>query len=129
MLVPLMLLIQYIAQIPVISDEINHSIVDIGLSQQGRSIKVERFGTGPESIVIIASIHGTEVVGTSLCNQLVDAFMVHPEWLEQRTVYLMKLTNPDGVVQGIRGNSHNIDINRNFPTANFGRGWFNGEDH
>ena len=61
MLVPLMLLIRYIAQIPVISYEINHSIVDIGLSQQGRSIKVERFGTGPESIVIMASIHGTEV--------------------------------------------------------------------
>ena len=36
----------------------------------------------------------------------------------------MKLTNPDGVVANVRGNSRNIDINRNFPTTNFGRGWF-----
>ena len=60
-------------------------------------------------------------------NQLIDALYEHPEWLDNRTIYLMKLTNPDGVVEGVRGNSQNIDINRNFPTKNFGRGWFNGD--
>jgi protein MpaA len=123
-----LLLLQQLIQTPVFADNFVIKNADIGLSQQERPIKIERFGTGSESIVILASIHGTEVVGTSLCNQLVDALEVHPEWLEQRTVYLMRLTNPDGAVQGMRGNSQNIDINRNFPTSNFGRGWFNGKD-
>ena len=111
----------------VFADEIEHENFSIGLSQQERSIRVERFGVGSESVVLLASIHGTEVVGTSLFNRLIDEFEVHPEWFEGRTVYLVRVTNPDGVVQGIRGNSENIDINRNFPTNNFGRGWFNGE--
>jgi len=75
----------------------------------------------------LASIHGTEVIGTTLFNELIDALYEHPEWLSDRTIYLMKLANPDGVIAGIRGNSQNIDINRNFPTTNFGRGWFNGD--
>ena len=128
MLVALLLFLQQIVQTPVFADEILHENVHIGQSQQLRNVDVERFGSGSEAIVLLASIHGTEVIGTSLFNRLIDALHQHPEWLDERTIYLMKLTNPDGVVQGIRGNSQNIDINRNFPTANFGRGWFNGED-
>ena len=122
-----MLLLQYIMQPTVFADEISYSNINIGQSQQSRIIKVERFGSGDEAIVLLASIHGNEVIGTPLFNQLIDALYEHPEWMDNRTIYLMKLTNPDGVVEGVRGNSQNIDINRNFPTKNFGRGWFNGD--
>ena len=122
-----MLIIQYIVQTTVFADEISYNIMEIGHSQQDRKVKVERFGSGSEAIVLLASIHGTEVIGTPLFNQLIDTLYEHPEWLNNRTLYLMKLTNPDGVVEGVRGNSENIDINRNFPTKNFGRGWFNGD--
>ena len=128
MLSTYLLFFQHAIQTTVIAEDFDYFDLSIGQSQQSRYIKVERFGNGPEPIVILASIHGTELVGTPLCNQLVDALEVHPDWLEKRTIYLMKLTNPDGAVQGIRGNSNNIDINRNFPTSNFGRGWFNGDD-
>ena len=121
------LLLQYTVQTFVFADEISYVNIKIGRSQQSRNIKVERFGSGDEAIVLLASIHGTEVIGTPLFNQLIDALYEHPEWLNNRTIYLMKLTNPDGVVEGVRGNSENIDINRNFPTKNFGRGWFNGD--
>ena len=121
------LLLQYLIQTTVFADEISYQNIEIGHSQQGRIIKVERFGSGDEAIVLLASIHGTEVIGTPLFNRLIDALYEHPEWLNNRTIYLMRVTNPDGVVEGMRGNSNNIDINRNFPTKNFGRGWFNGD--
>lgn len=127
MFVSFMLILHYLIQRPVFSEEITGTVMLVGQSQQGRNIKVERFGTGAEALVLLASIHGTEAIGTSLFNQLIDDLYEHPEWLDERSIYLMKLTNPDGVVQGVRGNSQNIDINRNFPTTNFGRGWFNGD--
>ena len=127
MLVFILLVLQYNVQATVFTDKILYSNITIGQSQQGRDIRVERLGNGEEAIVLLASIHGTEVVGTPLFNRLIDALYEHPEWLTDRTIYLMKVTNPDGVVEGIRGNSQNIDINRNFPTTNFGRGWFNGD--
>ena len=88
---------------------------------------MERFGSGAEAIVLLASIHGTEVIGTPLFNRLIDAIYEHPEWLNNRTIYLMRVTNPDGVVEDMRGNSNNIDINKIFRQKNFGRGWFNGD--
>ena len=122
-----LLLLQQIIQSTVFTHEIPYKSISIGHSQQNRSVQVERFGSGSEAIVLLASIHGTEVVGTSLFNHLIDALYDHPDWLNNRTLYLMKLTNPDGVVADVRGNSQNIDINRNFPTNNFGRGLFNGD--
>ena len=126
MYIPMMFL-QHSVQSIVISEEIEYKSIVIGQSQQCRNINVDRFGNGSEAIVLLASIHGTEVIGTALFNELIDVLYEHPEWLIDRTIYLMKLTNPDGVIAGIRGNSQNIDINRNFPTTNFGRGWFNGD--
>ena len=122
-----MLILQYLVQSTVILEEIYHDSITIGQSQQGRHINVDRYGSGAEAIVLLSSIHGTEVIGTALFNELIDVLYEHPEWLIDRTIYLMKLTNPDGAIAGIRGNSQNIDINRNFPTTNFGRGWFNGD--
>lgn len=123
-----MLLFQYLYQATVFAEEINVFDSDIGQSQQSRRVMVERFGHGPETLVLMASIHGTETIGTALFNQLIDHLHTHPDLLYGRTLYMMRLSNPDGVVEGIRGNSENIDINRNFPTQNFGRGWFNGDE-
>lgn len=122
------LFLQYFAQITVFAEEISVKPIDIGQSQQGRSMVVERFGSGPDALVLMASIHGNETIGTALFNQLIDHLYTHPELLYGRTVYIMRFSNPDGMVEEIRGNSDNIDINRNFPTQNFGRGWFNGDE-
>ena len=97
------LIIQYIVETTVFADEIPYNIMEIGYLQHSRIIKVERFGSGSEAIVLLASIHGTEVIGTPLFNRLIDTSYEHPEWLNNRTLYLMKLTNPDGVVEGIMG--------------------------
>ena len=123
-----MLLIQQIVYSTEIQDEIYEDRFCIGQTQQGRDVWIEQFGAGPDRILVIASIHGTERIGTPLLNQWIQFLMEHPTLLQGKTLYLLRDANPDGGVFGLRGNRDNIDINRNFPTDNFGRGWFNGEE-
>ena len=123
-----MLFMQNSTQRLAFAEEIHHSDFDIGQTQQRRKMFVEQFGLGKERIVLVASIHGTETIGTPLCNQFIDELYKHPKWLDGKTLYIVRMANPDGVVEDIRGNRNNIDINRNFPTDNFGRGWFNGDE-
>lgn len=124
----ILLILQITFQRPTFSEEILYRSVNIGQTQQGRSLNVDVVGTGREVLVILSSIHGTETIGTPLCNQLLDRLVEHPEWIQGKTLYIVRMANPDGMVEGLRGNRHNIDINRNFPTDNFGRGWFNGDE-
>lgn len=100
----------------------------IGGSESNREIIVEQYGDGADVIALLASIHGTEPAGTPLSIQFAAYISANPTILENKTILLIHVTNPDGVVEGIRGNRNNIDINRNFPTDNFGRGIFNGEE-
>ena len=123
-----MLLMQESLKGTAFADEIRSSNFKIGQSQQGRILYVEQFGFGAERVVVVASIHGTETIGTPLCNQFIDELYKSPTWIDGRTLYIIRMANPDGVVEDIRGNRNNIDINRNFPTDNFGRGWFNGDE-
>ena len=90
-------------------------------------MQVEQFGTGETTIVILASIHGNEVIGTPLLNMFSTQLFQNPAWTADRRIVCITVMNPDGVVAETRGNRDNIDINRNFPTENFGRGWFHGE--
>jgi len=100
----------------------------IGYSESNREIIAEQYGDGEDVIAILASIHGTEAAGTPLTIQFADYIWNNPGILVGKTIVLIHVTNPDGVVAEIRGNRNNIDINRNFPTDNFGRGIFNGEE-
>ena len=100
----------------------------IGESEHHRDIVVEQFGQGGDTIAILASIHGTETIGTPLLFRLSQELMSEAKYTESQTVLLCYVVNPDGFVAELRGNRNNIDLNRNFPTENFGRGWFNGAD-
>ena len=100
----------------------------IGLSETKRGIVLEQYGDGEDVTVVLSSIHGIEAAGTPLSIQFAQYLSLHPELLENRSVLLVHLTNPDGVVANVRGNRNNIDINRNFPTENFGYGIFNGDE-
>lgn len=122
-----MLFLQYILQTIVFADEIYYDSFEIGRTQQGRVLLVEQFGNGDEVIVVLASIHGTEPIGTPLLHHLSTHMFTEMEWTQDRTIFCLTTANPDGIVGNTRGNRDNIDINRNFPTENFGRGWFNGK--
>ncbi|UCD27664.1 MAG: DUF2817 domain-containing protein [Planctomycetota bacterium] len=101
--------------------------VVLGISVQGRPITCNIFGNGDDVVLIIASIHGNETRGTPIIRHLGLYLENNPELLNNRQVLLIPMANPDGMILGTRYNANGIDLNRNFPAANFSRGRRHGE--
>ena len=95
----------------------------IGASVEGRVLRAWRFG--PEGVApalaVVAGVHGDEpssVGGAAelarrLAGGVVEA--AGPVWLVPRL-------NPDGLARGQKNSSRDVDLNRNFPAANFSVG-------
>ena len=91
-----------------------------GKSIGGRPIHCEVYGSGPDVLMVIATIHGNEAAGTPLVAAFGKWLVAHPEELAGRTVVIVPVANPDGLAAGKRFNTHHVDINRNFPAGNWG---------
>jgi len=90
----------------------------VGRSVQGRPIMIQILGRGPDTTLIMATIHGNEPAGTPLVERLTSYLQSHPDLLEGREVVLMPLANPDGLAANTRENVHGVDLNRNFRANN-----------
>jgi murein peptide amidase A len=99
-----------------------------GWSVENRPIHYVVHGRGPAVMLILATIHGNEPAGTPLVEQLGRHLGENPSWLEGRTVVLVALANPDGFAHHTRWNARGVDLNRNYPTANFRSSLRNGPD-
>jgi protein MpaA len=77
-------------------------------------------------VLIMATIHGSEPAGTPLVRRLTDHLAKHPRLLAGRKVVLLPLANPDGMARGTRTNARRVDLNRNFPSANWSKRAKNG---
>ena len=93
--------------------------VVLGHSVQGRPIECLSFGEGPDCVLIMASIHGDEDAGTPLLHQMARHLRHRPDLLAERRIILMPSANPDGVANQTRSNANGVDLNRNYPAANF----------
>lgn len=91
---------------------------EIGKSVDGRPIRMVTLGKGPETILILATIHGNENAGTPLSLKLIEFIDRHPEVLKDRTILIVPVVNPDGYFRNERFNSNHVDLNRNFPAFN-----------
>ena len=89
-----------------------------GYSVQGQPILVQTLGNGPETVLLMATIHGNEAAGTPLLGELSRYLKTRDYWLQGRRVVLINIVNPDGWRADTRGNAHGVDLNRNFTTAN-----------
>lgn len=90
---------------------------------RGRAIEVLEFGTGPRTALILAGVHGDEPSGVMVARALIAALSTIPaERLRGIRVCIMPAVNPDGLEAGTRVNANLVDINRNFPTLDFGTG-------
>jgi len=90
----------------------------IGRSVQGRPLMIQILGEGQDTVLIMATIHGSEPAGTPLVNRLIDHLRHNRDLLEGRRVVFYPVANPDGLAANTRENVRRVDLNRNFETAN-----------
>lgn len=80
---------------------------------------MHRFGKGSPSVLILGGIHGDETAAVELAQRLLDHLARNPQACVGRSVFVISVANPDGVAARRRVNANGVDLNRNFPAANF----------
>ena len=91
----------------------------VGHSVEGRPLECAILGDGPVTVLVMASIHGDEAAGTPLVRELAMRLSRRSDWLRDRRVIVLPEANPDGVARRHRRNARGVDLNRNFPAANW----------
>ncbi|MFC1604955.1 DUF2817 domain-containing protein [Planctomycetota bacterium] len=107
---------QIVGELPSVVFPTQYHIV--GKSVQQRPIMCLVLGDGSDVVLIMATIHGNEAVGTPLVRSLSWYLRRNPEMLAGRKVVLMAVANPDGMANNSRFNAKGIDLNRNFEARN-----------
>ncbi len=87
-------------------------------SERGRNIYYREEGSGSETTLILAGFHGDEPASFRLVLRLADLLEAEPD-LISKPVVLIPVVNPDGLLEYRRTNANSVDINRNFPGANW----------
>ena len=93
---------------------IRHASSTYGKSVEGIPLTVYHPDDDAAAIVILAAIHGDEAETTVVVS---EALRSVPRG-ELKTAVIL-VGNPDGMLRGTRGNARGVDLNRNFPTANW----------
>ena len=93
---------------------LRHASSSYGTSVDGVPLTVYLPDVGDASLLILASIHGDEAETTVVVS---EALRCLPQGALKAAVSLC--ANPDGMLRGTRGNARGVDLNRNFPTANW----------
>ncbi|BDU72857.1 M14 family zinc carboxypeptidase [Mesoterricola silvestris] len=94
------------------------TVVEEGLSSEGRRIQVLRAGTGPRGVLLWSQMHGDEPTATAALLDLMNWLGLNrddPEvkqFLSRVSLWIIPMLNPDGAERGQRRNAQEIDINR-----------------
>jgi len=95
--------------------------IQLGQSVEDREIVVHILGDSAEVTLIMAAIHGNEPTSAVVAERLLEHLRCHPEQLEGRSVAILTVANPDGLARRLRTNKRLVDLNRNFPAANWAK--------
>ncbi|QGJ68742.1 Hypothetical protein PBC10988_4040 [Planctomycetales bacterium 10988] len=103
----------------------------LGHSREGRPIQYATFGEGQYKVLVLGPFQGDEIAALEFVDQLAIYLDRSRNQLGDRSIRVIRLPNPDGFVQGVRGNVHGVEINRNFPARNWqqisgGTHWISG---
>ncbi len=92
----------------------------IGYSVQGRAIPAYYFGSGGTTILFTGGIHGSEPSSVSTMWAWVYYLQAYGNIIPaDKRVVIVPNANPDGGATGNRYNANNVNLGRNFPTANW----------
>jgi predicted deacylase len=91
----------------------------IGRSVDDRPIEGMVVGSGSSRIMLIGGIHGDEPEGLPLVERLVDDLGQNRSLSRDATILIVRNINPDGTADRTRTNKNGVDLNRNFPAANW----------
>lgn len=102
------------------SRTICHTVTTIGYSVKGRAITAYRFGSGATTILYLGLTHGNEASTYTLMSQWIDELEANARSIPaDKTIVVVPALNRDGLASGTRRNANNVDLNRNFPTADW----------
>ncbi len=90
---------------------------EIGRSTEGRPIRATVFGpTTAPSRLVVGGMHGNEPSSVEAAVELCTYLRDNPP---TGCVWVLPALNPDGLAAGIKNSARDVDLNRNFPAANF----------
>lgn len=95
----------------------DNSLVLVKASPLNNLIRCYKSGLTGKKILLIGSIHGDEKAGILLSVKVLNEIFAGR--LNKNTLICIPAANPDGNMLNTRTNSNKIDINRNFPAANW----------
>lgn len=97
-----------------------HTVSSIGSTAKGRAITAYHFGTGPTTILYVGATHGNEAGTHSLLSSWVDHLEANARSIPaDKKIVVIPALNRDGLANKTRRNANNVDLNRNFPTADW----------
>jgi protein MpaA len=97
-----------------------HTTSVIGYSVLGRPILAYIFGNGSTAILFTGGIHGNEPSGSYIMYDFISYLESNVTKIPgNKKIVIVPEVNPDGIAAFSRYNSNNVNIDRNFPSANW----------
>lgn len=93
--------------------------VELGTSVEGRPLMMYVLRGGPQTVLVIGGVHGSEPTSVDVANGLLELLRANPSLASGKTVAIYPNSNPDGYAVRSRHNANRIDVNRNFAATNF----------
>jgi protein MpaA len=86
----------------------------LGHAPGGRPIRAAAFGSGGDPVILVAGVHGDEPASVAAVLDLVAGGLPGT-----RPLWIVPALNPEGIARGTKNSAADVDLNRNFPAANF----------
>lgn len=91
----------------------------LGKTFLNNSISAAYLGNKGKTVLIMGCMHGDEKQGKPISFKILEYYENNHSLLNNKSLVILPVVNPDGYAIDTRGNSNKVDLNRNFPTKNW----------